>query len=92
MRSGQTLFIAQLWRAVHHSFVYMCRFASTTSVWVSVDFEIYINSVNLLNAIAFRLDKRPGESHLAFFRPTPLGSRQVQHVRLHVAEMSELVN
>ena len=28
-----------------------------------------------------------------FFRPTPLGFRQVvQHVRLHVAEMSELVN
>ena len=28
-----------------------------------------------------------------FFRPTPLGFRQVvQHVRLHVAEISELVN
>ena len=28
-----------------------------------------------------------------FFRPTPLGFRQVvQHVRLHVAEMSELIN
>ena len=42
--------------------------------------------------LAFRLNKWPGESHLAFFRLTPLGSRQVQHVRLHVAEMSELVN
>ena len=28
-----------------------------------------------------------------FFRPTPLGFRQVvQHVRLHVAEISELIN
>ena len=30
--------------------------------------------------------------NLFFFRPTPLSFRQVvQHVRLHVAEMSELI-
>ena len=30
---------------------------------------------------------------IVFFRPTPLGFRQVvQHVRLHVAEISELIN
>ena len=35
--------------------------------------------------------KRPWEA--LFFRPTPLGFRQVvQHVRLHVAEISELIN
>ena len=33
------------------------------------------------------------EPKAVFFRPTPLGFRQVvQHVRLHVAEMSELIN
>ena len=33
------------------------------------------------------------ETSSFFFRPTPLGFRQVvQHVRLHVAVMSELVN
>ena len=33
------------------------------------------------------------QSSFFFFRPTPLGFRQVvQHVRLHVAAMSELVN
>ena len=37
--------------------------------------------------------KGRGEQTGFFFRPTPLGFRQVvQHVRLHVAEISELIN
>ena len=49
-----------------------------------------------LPACAWRLldsERFEGVPVSSFFRPTPLGFRQVvQHVRLHVAEMSELVN
>ena len=39
------------------------------------------------------MDSNGWKFYLFFFRPTPLGFRQVvQHVRLHVAEMSELIN
>ena len=71
----------------------LTRSKSLTIVVSPLDMIGLIGMAQVLATLAYGIKGLRRGISTFFFRPTPLGFRQVvQHVRLHVAEMSELIN